>query len=127
MAGYNERKLEILEYVSKCEDVTASNVAEDLDLEIHNARTLLRRYNRQGLLTRYKSDDSWGTRKYNITEKGLERIEWIIKSFEEYEIVEYEEGPEDEEDEDDEDEDGDDDEDEDEDDEDEDENGDDDL
>ena len=85
MAGYKERKLEILEYVSERGEVTASDVADDLNLEIHNARTLLKKHHSQWLLIRQKSDDAWGTREYNIAEIDLDRIEWIKESPEELE------------------------------------------
>ena len=76
VSGYNERKLQILEYVYMQGSVTSSNLAEALDMEIHNVRTLLRKYSLQGLLTHHKID-ARGTRAYEITGKGLERINWI--------------------------------------------------
>lgn len=74
--GTSRRKLEVLEYVRDNESTTSSELAEALDLEIHNARTLLRKYNREGLLSRRKVD-VFGTREYMITDKGLRRIEWL--------------------------------------------------
>ncbi len=74
--GYNERKLQILEFIYENGDVTSFELAEALDLEIHNARTLLKRYHEYGLLSRIKVD-SFGTRVYMITNRGIERLEWL--------------------------------------------------
>jgi len=76
MAGYNERKRDILGYVENHPGATASEVASALDVEIHNARTLLHKYNRRGLLSR-RIIDGQKTRAYEITEKGLRRLEWL--------------------------------------------------
>jgi len=76
MAGYNERKRQVLEYVKEHPAVTSAELASALDLEIHNARTLLKKYSRQGLLSRSKTDP-WGTRVHEITEKGLRRLKWL--------------------------------------------------
>ncbi|MGD0496452.1 MAG: hypothetical protein ABSB28_10540 [Candidatus Bathyarchaeia archaeon] len=93
MARYNERKLQVLEYVRQHPTTTSSDLASALDLEIHNARTLLKKYSRQGLLSR-RSTDSWGTRIHEITEKGLRRLKWL-RGEEIPRTVEEEETPED--------------------------------
>ncbi len=69
----NQRKLELLAYVDRYEPVTASELAGALDLEVHNARMLLKNYWRQGRRLRRRIDER-GTRAYWITEKGQERI-----------------------------------------------------
>jgi DNA-binding MarR family transcriptional regulator len=69
MVGYNERKLQVLEYVETHPGTTSSELASALDLEIHNARTLLKKYSCQGLLSRSRAD-ACGTMAYKITEKG---------------------------------------------------------
>lgn len=76
MVGHNERKLEVLEYLSKNSSVTSDELASALDLEIHNARTLLKNYSSQGLLSRSKVD-CYGTRIYDMTEKGWKRLKWL--------------------------------------------------
>ena len=75
-ARRNERKEQVLEYVLNNPDATSVDVALALDLEIHNARTLLHKYERQGLLSR-RQVDFYGTRVYNIKEKGVERLKWL--------------------------------------------------
>lgn len=74
--GYNERKLQVLEYVEMHPRTTSSEIAFSLGIEIHNARTLLKKYSRQGLLSRNR-EDVWGTRVHNITEKGLRRLSYL--------------------------------------------------
>jgi hypothetical protein len=58
------------------EEATAREVADTCDIEIHNARTLLARYHRYGLLSRFRCD-RLGTRVYAITTKGLDRLTWL--------------------------------------------------
>ena len=74
MVGRNERKLQVLEYVKMCQMTKSSELA--LKLEIHNARTLLKKYSRQGLLSRSRAD-AYGTRVHEITEKGLRRLSYL--------------------------------------------------
>jgi DNA-binding MarR family transcriptional regulator len=76
MVGYNERKLQVLEYVKMRRATTSSELAGALNLEVHNARTLLKKYSRQGLLSRSRAD-AWGTRVHEITEKGLRRLSYL--------------------------------------------------
>ena len=79
---YNERKEQILEYVRENEPVTSWGVARDLDVEVHNARTLLAKYTRFGLLRR----TNWGKRgypfEYELTSKGEKRLMWLLGIFE---------------------------------------------
>ena len=64
------------------EPVSSREVATDLDLEVHNARTLLAKYTRFGLLSRY---NPWGRRghpfKYTLTEKGERHLMWLLGIF----------------------------------------------
>jgi DNA-binding MarR family transcriptional regulator len=76
MVGYNERKLQVLEYVELRRMTTSFELAGALNLEIHNARTLLKKYSRQGLLSRSR-EDACGTKGYEITEKGLRRLSYL--------------------------------------------------
>ena len=80
MVEWNERKLQVLEYVDEMGEVSSHDVAKALYLEIHNARILLRKYHRQGLLRRYTAD-AYGTRIYEITAKGVARMAWIRRQF----------------------------------------------
>jgi DNA-binding MarR family transcriptional regulator len=86
MVGYNERKLQVLEYVEMYPGTTSYDLASALDLEIHNARTLLKKYSRQGLLSRSRTD-ACGTRAYEITEKGSSRLSYL-KGTESSDLVE---------------------------------------
>lgn len=76
MTGYNKRKSQVLQYVRENPAATSADLASALDLEIHNARTLLKKYSRQGLLARREAD-SWGAKTHDITEKGLKRLKWL--------------------------------------------------
>ena len=76
MVGYNERKLQVLEYVELRLGTTSFELSLALKLEIHNARTLLKKYSRQGLLSRSRAD-ARGTRVHKITQKGLRRLSYL--------------------------------------------------
>jgi DNA-binding MarR family transcriptional regulator len=76
MVGYNERKRQVLEYVKMSPGTTSSELALALNLKIHNARTLLKKYSRQGLLSRSR-EDARGTRVHEITKKGLRRLSYL--------------------------------------------------
>ena len=57
------------------EQVTSKDLAYSLDLEVHNARMRLLSYYRMELLNRRTIQ---GNKKvYGITQKGLERIEYL--------------------------------------------------
>jgi len=75
MARRGERKLQVLLYAASCESFTSEDIAQNLDLEIHNARMLLLKYHRQGLLSRRQD---YLCKVYQITEKGLRRIDWLV-------------------------------------------------
>ena len=80
---YNERKEQVLGYVRENELVTSRDLARDLDVEVHNARTLLAKYTRFGLLRR---TNPWGKRgypfEYELTSKGEKRLMWLLGIFE---------------------------------------------
>ena len=83
MVKYNERKEQVLEYVRGNEPVSSWDVARELGLEVHNARTLLAKYTRFGLLRR---TNPWGKRgypfEYELTSKGEKRLMWLLGIFE---------------------------------------------
>jgi len=75
MVRFNERKLQVLAYISRCYSATAWQLAKDLGLEIHNARMLLKRYYRMGLLRREKC--STGEYCYWLSEEGKRRLNYL--------------------------------------------------
>lgn len=77
MTERNERKIEILEFVAREGEVTPDQVADALGMEIHHARMQLQRYWKMDLLQRRMINRKTKQRAYRITEKGLERIEWL--------------------------------------------------
>jgi predicted transcriptional regulator len=76
MAEKNERKYEILSFLLDHDMATAQDVAYEFDLDITNARMLLLKYYRQGLIGR-KKIDKIGTRIYYMRGKGIEKLEWL--------------------------------------------------
>ena len=77
MAPRNERKLEFLKFIDAEEEVTPSQVADTLELEIHHVRMLLLRYWKSGLLYRHMINRKTRQRAYNLTEKGKARLRWL--------------------------------------------------
>lgn len=73
---YNSRKLEILKFVRDVGTVTSSDVAGALGLRIHNARMLLYKYHRQGLLSR-RTVSPFRAKEYSVTERGVRRLAWL--------------------------------------------------
>lgn len=77
---YNERKLVVLSAVYELEEATVSDVWEAMDdyVSLSAIGMSLLRYHRQGLLNRRGGKE----KIYEITNKGLERLEWL-ENFEE--------------------------------------------
>ncbi|NOR78168.1 MAG: hypothetical protein GQ523_07060 [Methanophagales archaeon] len=81
MVAKNERKLEVLKFVeAEGEEVTAEQVADIFDMEIHNARMPLQRYWKAGLLNRRVVDKKTKKRIYRISENEKNRIKWLEES-----------------------------------------------
>jgi len=78
-ASYNTRKLQVLQYIASVYSSTARELAFDLGLEIHNARMLLKRYCKQGLLNRQKCET--GEFVYYLTERGQKRLRFLERQF----------------------------------------------
>ena len=76
---FNSRKLQVLAYVASVYSCTAREISNDLGLEIHNARTLLKRYWKQRLLGRQKCET--GEFVYYLTERGRKRLEFLQRQF----------------------------------------------
>lgn len=84
---YNARKLVVLYAVYELEEATVSDVWEamDDDVSLSGIGMSLLRYRRQGMLNRRGGKE----KIYEITNKGLERLEWLENL---YEADENEEG-----------------------------------
>lgn len=76
MRGFNERKAEILELLDRMGESTALDVAGALGITQINSSRLLGLYFREGL-TRRRTIDRFGTKSYQITERGRKRLNWI--------------------------------------------------
>ena len=76
---YNQLKREILELLTEWENVTSEDVAKDLNCDVHNARMGLLRLFRQQLVRReIVPIGIWSKPpfEYNITERGLDRLDY---------------------------------------------------
>ena len=74
--GFNQRKAEILSLLDGSGGATAREVASGLGITQVNASRLLGLYFKEGLLTR-RTINRFGEKRYEITEKGRERLSWI--------------------------------------------------
>lgn len=84
----NERKVEILSLLSDGEPWTSPEVAGHLGLTLTNASELLRRYHKDGLVTRQSITGRGPPPRlfaYVMTAKGLERLSWLTN--EEWEVT----------------------------------------
>ncbi len=77
MVGNNQRKLQVLKYIDCIGEVTAHKVAAELGIKLPNSQKRLVRYWNQGLLRRRIIDKKTRERTYTISQKGLDRIEWL--------------------------------------------------
>lgn len=75
--GWNERKFLVLQFAAaQVDEFTSEDLATALDIEIHAARTYLKRYHVMGLLARHRIY-GLSMRAYRITKKGLSRLSYI--------------------------------------------------
>ena len=75
MTEYNDAKLETLQYLNDQGEGTSSDYAYTYELSLQNASMRLRRCSKQGLLGRYREGREY---IYYITERGVERLQWLI-------------------------------------------------
>ena len=79
----NQRKLLILRYFSARDRATSLNVSSDMNLSLTNASERLRRYYKQGLLTRRplgRRRRGRQTMVYELTEAGRRRLSFLEKN-----------------------------------------------
>jgi hypothetical protein len=72
----NSAKIEILTWMSDGSEYTSTDIAELTNRTIENASTLLKNYQRWGLLRRYWDGHCY---YYTITERGQERLDFLLK------------------------------------------------
>lgn len=75
-AERNARKLQILELAEEEGEITSADVSKELGITLHNASMLLRRYWKQGLLSR-KASGLCNRKTYSIRRKGRRRLRWL--------------------------------------------------
>lgn len=73
----NNTKIEILQCLSDGQWWTTPQVAEECGLSLTNASELLRRYRSQGLVSRERNYDVPRGYLYQITNGGLERLQYL--------------------------------------------------
>jgi len=79
----NQRKLLILRCFSERDGATSLDVSSDMNLSLTNASERLRRYYKQGLLTRIARDGRRRGRRtmvYRLTEAGRRRLAFLEKN-----------------------------------------------
>ena len=82
-ATYNMRKTEILQFVSENIFVEPLEVSIWLGISTTNASTKMGVFYRRGLLSRQKTSGKiFG---YSITDRGLDRLNWLLAPEEEEE------------------------------------------
>ena len=100
-SGYNELKLELLEEADNWEEVTAGDMARALRRTHCSIAMAMLRYHRQGLLSRHTIHRN--EKVYALTDRGLERLEWLMEqASDDDDVFDEEEEEEDENDDDDE-------------------------
>ena len=77
LSFYNERKLDILRIAESEAGITSNSLADLMDSKA--ASMALMRYHRMGLLSRSRDG---GEYVYVITERGLERLEYLEETME---------------------------------------------
>ena len=81
MAGYNEHKHEILELIDAGYE-TSYEIAEACGISHSCASTLLSRYWKFGLLSRY-TGELYNEKIYEMTERGYERLSYLRETIRE--------------------------------------------
>ena len=68
--------------------LTVREVSDDLDIDLQLADSLLRHYNKNGYLTRYKDEYNDYKYTYQLSEKGLNQLKGFLESGKYLEYIE---------------------------------------
>jgi DNA-binding MarR family transcriptional regulator len=79
MATRNLRKMQVLGLLASGYAYTPRHLSEALNVEIHNARMLLKRYHKMGLLNKAKTRN--GSHVYWINQRGMQRLAWLKRNM----------------------------------------------
>ena len=82
-----ERMREVFELLEG-NSLTIREVSDDLDIDLQLADNLLRHYNRNGYLTRYKDEYNDNRYTYQLSEKGLNQLKVFLESGKYLEYIE---------------------------------------
>lgn len=77
--SYNQIKIETLDLIENMGEATTHEVAELTGRRYEAASMAMLQYHRYGLLHRRKLER--GAYSYSITERGIERLEWLKREL----------------------------------------------
>lgn len=71
---------EVFELLDYNDNMTVRELSDELDIDIQLADNLLRHYNKNGYLTRYKNVSNDNKYTYQLSEKGLRQLTDFLNS-----------------------------------------------
>lgn len=77
-SSYNELKLEVLEEADNWDEFTVGDMAKALGRTHCSIAMAVLRYHRHGLLSRYTTNRK-NEKVYALTDRGLERLDWLME------------------------------------------------
>jgi len=77
-----ERQKEVFELLDYNGSMTVRELSDELDIEINHADFLLRHYNKNGYLTRYKDVSNDNRYAYQLSEKGSNQLKDFLENNE---------------------------------------------
>ena len=83
-----ERQKEVFELLDYNNNITVRELSDELDIDVNHADFLLRHYNKNGYLTRYKDKYNENRYTYQLTEKGENQLRDFLESGEYLEYLE---------------------------------------
>jgi len=74
------RMKEVFEVLDYNDNMTVRELSDELDIDLYLANNLLRHYNKNGYLTRYKDVSNENKYTYRLSEKGLNHLRGFLES-----------------------------------------------
>jgi len=71
---------EVFEVLDYNDNMTVRELSDELDIDLYLANNLLRHYNKNGYLTRYKDVSNENKYTYRLSEKGLNHLRGFLES-----------------------------------------------
>lgn len=82
MSGFNETKIQVLLFLASSPDSTVLEVSSELGMSSEGISMCLLRCFRWGLVARHREPGEGKTLYYSISNRGLERLNWLISQQE---------------------------------------------